>query len=240
MSMKEVRRTITLPMNLRLREAGEGEEQSRILEGYACKWGEKSEILGWYYPYREILEPGCMTDEMLREQRVYFTLFHNREAILGRWDKGEGTLKLTLDNIGMKVECEAPHTGDGDKAIELAKRGDLTEMSFAYSTDEEDTENCVSMEKTDEKTDEGIAVELRHVKRILNVYDVTIAANPAYMQTEIKAREQERQQRELEEKKKNLEESADEEAARIEREKEKAARKREATHLRKIASAVLS
>lgn len=226
-------------MNLHLREASEGEGQSRTLEGYACKWGEKSEQIGFYYPYREILEPGCMTDEMLRRQRVYFTMFHNREKILGRWDCGEGTLKLTLDEIGMKVECEVPETEDGDKALTLVKRGDLTEMSFAYSTDEDDTENCVSMEKTDEKTAEGRQVELRHVKRILNVYDVTIAANPAYEQTEIRAREQERQQRELEEKK-SREVTADEEAVRLEREKDKAARKREANHLRKIASAVLS
>jgi HK97 family phage prohead protease len=135
-----------------------------------------------------------MTDEMLRQQRVYFTMFHNREKILGRWDCGEGTLKLTLDEIGMKVECEVPETEDGDMALTLVKRGDLTEMSFAYSTDEEDTENCVSMEKTDE-TVGGRPVELRHVKRILNVYDVTIAANPAYDQSEVRAREQERQQR---------------------------------------------
>ena len=227
-------------MNLRLREAGEGNEQSRTLEGYACKWGEKSEILGWYYPYREILEPGCMTDDMLRKQRVFFTMFHNREKILGRWDNGDGTLKLTLDDTGLKVECEMPDTPDGNMALELVRRGDLSDMSFAYSTDEDDTENCVSMEKTDEKTSEGLQVELRHVKKILNVYDVTIAANPAYEQTEIRAREQERQQRELEEKKKDLEETACEETARMEREMQKAARKREANHLRKIASAVLS
>lgn len=189
MKEKQVR-TLTLPVSLHLREAGEGESESRILEGYALKFGTRSLLFGYYYPFYEILEPGCITEEMLREQRIYFTMFHNREAILGRWDKGEGTLKLTLDAIGLKVECEAPHTIDGDKAVELAKRGDLTEMSFIYWTNEKDSENCISYEETDETTDWGAKIYLRHVKKIEGISDVTIAATPAYTDTEVKAREQ--------------------------------------------------
>lgn len=178
-----------MPASVRLREADDGGE-SRVVEGYALKFGVRSVLMGYYYPMYEVLEPGCVSEDMLREQRVYFTMFHNRQIVLGRWDKGEGTLRLSVDETGLRVECELPHTPDGDTALELLRRGDLSEMSFIYWTDEEDTENCVSMERTDEKTEWGRDIYLRHVKKVLGMCDVTIAATPAYEDTEIQAREQ--------------------------------------------------
>lgn len=232
--MKINKRTITLPASISLRENEGGD--SRVLEGYALKFGVRSVLLGYYYPQYEILEPGCVTDEMLREQRIYFTMFHNRQIILGRWDKGEGTLKVSVDDVGLKVECEMPRTPDGDTALELVRRGDLSEMSFVYSTNEDDSENCVSTEKTDEKTDWGATIYLRHVKKILAMYDVTIAGNPAYEDTEIQAREQ--QIREMEA---AAEPKADDggDAAENEREREERKERRiEARRLRNIASAL--
>lgn len=172
-----------------MREAGE-QGESRVLEGYALKFGVRSVLLGYMYPFYEILEKGCITDEMLREQRIYFTMFHDRQSILGRWDKGEGTLKLTIDDIGLKVECEMPETEDGDKALELVRRGDLSEMSFAYSTDESETSGCVTVTDSGETTEDGTTIYLRRVFQILAMYDVTVAANPAFPDTEIEAREQ--------------------------------------------------
>ena len=232
--MKEIqKRTLVLPVSLQLRETGEGEDESRILEGYAMKFGTRSLLIGYNYPFYEILEPGCITDEMLREQRIYFTMFHDRQAILGRWDKGNGTLKLTLDAIGLKVECEMPHTVDGDKALELAKRGDLTEMSFIYWTNEEDSENCVSYEETDETTEWGAKIYLRHVKKIEGICDVTIAATPAYEDTEVKAREQ--QVREFVEAKKPEEPTAEQIEAQKREKADRQAREKEAKELRSIA-----
>ncbi len=231
---------VTLLASVHLREAEDGSE-SRVLEGYALKFGVRSVLMGYYYPQYEILEPGCITEEMLREQRIYFTMFHNRQIVLGRWDKGEGTLKLTVDSIGLKVECEMPHTPDGDTALELVRRGDLSEMSFIYSTDEDDSENCVSYEKTEETTEWGATIYLRHVKKILGIYDVTIAGNPAYEDTEIQAREQlvkdyvKREEEATEEPK--PEKQADE-AETEENERERKDRLREARKLRDIASAL--
>lgn len=237
---------VTLLASVHLREAEDGSE-SRVLEGYALKFGVRSVLMGYYYPEYEILEPGCITEEMLREQRIYFTMFHNRQIVLGRWDKGEGTLKLTVDSIGLKVECEMPHTTDGDTALELVRRGDLSEMSFIYSTDEDDSENCVSYEKTDEKTEWGATIYLRHVKKILGIYDVTIAGNPAYEDTEIQAREQlvkdyakreEEAAAEPQPTEKQADEAETEEPLPEENKRERMARLREARKLRDIASAL--
>lgn len=186
--MKRMRITSVTPSTLQLREDSGGE--SRVLEGYALKFGVRSVLLySWDGPFYEVLDSGCVSAEMLREQRIYFTMFHDRQTILGRWDKGEGSLRLSLDDVGLKVECEMPHTPDGDKALELVRRGDLTEMSFAYWTDFDPKNGCVSKELTDELTADGEAIYIRHVKRIQEMYDVTVAATPAFPDTEIEARE---------------------------------------------------
>lgn len=186
--MTHIKRTSVTPASLHLREA-DG-DSGRTLEGYALKFGVRSVMLGYSYPFYEILEPGCVTEDMLREQRIYFTMFHDRQSILGRWDKGQGSLRLSVDEVGLKVECEMPKTPDGDKALELVRRGDLTEMSFAYWTDESESAGNIRIEDSEERTEGGQTIYLRHVDHIMEMYDVTVAANPAYPDTEIEAREQ--------------------------------------------------
>lgn len=182
------KRTVALVENLRVREA-EGEEgkESRTIEGYALKFGVRSVLLNdWWNSYYEVLEPGCLTKETLDGQDIKLTMFHDRQLILARSNKGEGTLSYEVDEVGVKFWAEMPHTIDGDKALELVQRGDIAGCSFCYSTDEEDSENAVSYERIKE---DGVELLVRHVKRIDNVYDFTLAADPAYEQTEVSKRE---------------------------------------------------
>ena len=61
-------------------------------------------------------------------------------------------------------------------------------MSFAFKDDYQDTENGVSYERTNETVD-GKVVWIRHVKRITELYDVSIVTDPAYEQTSVALRE---------------------------------------------------
>lgn len=174
---------------LRIREATDGAE-SRTIEGYALKFGVRSRLLcDWWNNYYEVLEPGCVTREMLDKQDIKLTMFHDRQLVLARSNKGNGTLSYEVDKVGVKFWAEMPHTVDGDKALELVSRGDIAGCSFIYSTDEGDSENAVSYERLDEKGDDGEDILLRHVKRIDNVYDFTITTDPAYEQTDVSKRE---------------------------------------------------
>lgn len=174
---------------LRIREATDGAE-SRTIEGYALKFGVRSRLLcDWWNNYYEVLEPGCVTREMLDKQDIKLTMFHDRQLVLARSNKGNGTLNYEVDKVGVKFWAEMPHTVDGDKALELVSRGDIAGCSFIYSTDEGDSENAVSYERLDEKGDDGKDILLRHVKRIDNVYDFTITTDPAYKQTDVSKRE---------------------------------------------------
>lgn len=183
------KRTIAIVSGLRIREATDGAE-SRMIEGYALKFGVRSRLLcDWWNNYYEVLEPGCVTREMLDKQDIKLTMFHDRQLVLARSNKGNGTLSYEVDKVGVKFWAEMPHTVDGDKALELVSRGDIAGCSFIYSTDEGDSENAVSYERLDEKGDDGEDILLRHVKRIDNVYDFTITTDPAYEQTDVSKRE---------------------------------------------------
>lgn len=183
------KRTIAIVSGLRIREATDGAE-SRTIEGYALKFGVRSRLLcDWWNNYYEVLEPGCVTREMLDKQDIKLTMFHDRQLVLARSNKGNGTLSYEVDKVGVKFWAEMPHTVDGDKALELVSRGDIAGCSFIYSTDEDDSENAVSYERLDEKGDDGEDILLRHVKRIDNVYDFTITTDPAYEQTDVSKRD---------------------------------------------------
>ena len=164
----------------RLREAADGQE-SRTIEGYAIVFGVRSQLLfDWYDRYYEVIEPGAIDEARLREMDIKMTIFHDREMLIARSNKGVGTLKLTVDEIGVKYEFDAPRTSAGETALELVKRGDLAGSSFTYWSDEK---SSVRYEILDDD------VLLRHVDRIDRVYEMTIAADPAYTETTVTARE---------------------------------------------------
>jgi len=193
MSNKKLNRQIDLQVSgLHVREAAEGEERSRTIEGYAVVFGVRSVNLVPWSSYREvyeIMEPGSITNELLQRSDVVLTAFHDNTAILGRWRNGKGTLNLQLDKRGLRVECTLADTERANELLSAIERGDITGMSFAFRADEEDSENGVSYEKIEDRNAEGKEVWLRHVKKVTGLYDVTIAGHPAYEQTTVDTRE---------------------------------------------------
>lgn len=179
---------------LKVREAGEG-EQSRTIEGTPIVFGVRSVNLTPWSESRavyEVLEPGCITNDLLKRSDVILNLNHSNMVpdVLGRYREGKGTLELELNEKNMGCRCDIARTPNADAALELMRRGDITGMSFAFSDDWEDTENGVSYERLDEKTEDGKEVWVRHVKRITGLYDVSIVTHPAYEQTSVGTREQ--------------------------------------------------
>ena len=181
-----VRREVVVT-ELHVREAGEGEAASRTIVGRAILFNTPSAPL-WSddeEEAREIIAPEAITKELLDGCDIKFTMFHDRQPILARSNKGTGTLSYTVDDKGVAFEFEAPNTVDGDKALELVKRGDLAGCSFAFSTHYWD-ESFVS--RTVEVRD-GRAYITYTVKAVTGVYDMTLAADPAYPDTSVEARE---------------------------------------------------
>ena len=180
MIQKREIRTIGADYAPRLREVGEGVE-SRTIEGYAIVFGRESVLLNDYWDnYREIIEQGAVTQELLDISDIKMTLWHNREKLLARRNEGNGTLEVGIDDKGVWYRFDAPHTPDGDTALELVRRGDLAGSSFIYTTNEADDVRY-------DKLEDGTIV--RHVMSISRIYDMTIASDPAYEDTTVNARE---------------------------------------------------
>ena len=192
--MKQVRFFPNDLCGLQVREDENG-QQSREVNGRAIVFGVRSVNLTPWSSTRvvyEVLEPGCLTQELINRSDVIYNLNHNSSVlnVLGRFRNSEkDTLKLELRADGVYNSCELPQTTAANDALELIKRGDINGQSFAFEDDYEDTENGVSYERTNETID-GKEVWIRHVKRIIGLYDVSIVTHPAYEQTSVTTREQ--------------------------------------------------
>lgn len=191
--MKQVRFIPNNLCGLQVREAEDG-QQSREVAGRAIVFGVRSvNLTPWSsrYVVFEVLEPGCITQELLRRSDIVYNLNHNSDVlnIMGRYrNTDKDTLKLELRADGLYNKCELPMTNAANDTLELIKRGDISGQSFAFDVDWEDTENSVSLERTEETMD-GKEVWLRHIKKITGLYDVSIVTHPAYEQTSVDQRE---------------------------------------------------
>ena len=190
--MKQTRFIPTDTCGLHVRETEDG-QQSREIEGKPIVFGVRSVNLTPWSETREVyevLEPGCITNELLQRSDVILNLNHSSMVpdVLGRCKNGNGTLSLRIAGDHIECRCELPNTNNANDALELMRRGDSSGMSFAFQDDYADSENGVSYERTAE-THNGKEVWLRHVKKITGLYDVAIVTHPAYEQTSVATRE---------------------------------------------------
>ncbi len=157
--------------------------KGRTIEGLAIVFNKDSVILvnGPRGPYfRECIKPGAITQQDLLKYDVKMTAFHNREKLLARWHVGgSGTLKLWVDRVGVHYRFESPETSLGDEILSSVKRGDMTGSSFTFSS--------VGTEQTITEDPDGI--ERHTITKLGEVSEMTIAADPAYPDTTVEARE---------------------------------------------------
>ncbi len=151
-------------------------EESRQIEGYALKFGEPSSVM---YDkerkkvYTEIIERGSVTQETLDKSDVICYLDHNRDKMLARSKYGQGTLTLSVDEVGVKYSFEAPKTATGNEALELIKRGDISGSSFN------------ALVRKDNMTWENNNGKLKCTVRSFEQFvDVSPVQRPAYESTE--------------------------------------------------------
>lgn len=175
--------------DLRVREAKEGEAESRTITGYAILFNTPSAPL---YAYddeeaREVIAPGAVTKELLDGCDIKMTMFHDRQLILARSKNGAGTLSYGVDEKGVYFEFDAPNTVDGDKALELVRRGDISGCSFMFSTHYYDSAYVVR----DVQRVDGRTIVTYTVNVITDIYDFTLAADPAYPDTTCEAERRE-------------------------------------------------
>lgn len=158
---------------IRLGDNANTSNDNRHIEGYAIVFNSLSNDLGGF---REIIEQGAITDELIKNSDILCLMNHDiKRGVLARSYQGRGSLKLEIDEHGLHYSFDAPNTDLGDEVLEGIRRGDISKCSFAFVCGE------------DNWTKDENGEYIRHVKKIKNLYDVSLVYHPAYDETEVKA-----------------------------------------------------
>lgn len=146
------------------------DEGSRIV-GYAARFNLWSVDLGGF---REIIRPGAFADA-IKESDIRALWNHNDDMVLGR--NIANTLNVEEDSDGLPIEIFPPDTQAGRDAIVSIDRGDVTQMSFAFT-----------VAKGGDRWWEDEDGYKREIIRYEKLYDVSPVTYPAYEDTRVSVR----------------------------------------------------
>lgn len=163
------------------------EDGAMIAEGVAILYDEETVLYSFGdVEERETIGRGAAAESLANDDwRALWN--HDRGIVLGRMSSG--TLRAEDTDAGVKVSIEFPDTEEGRSKFSSIKRGDVSQMSFAFEPLETREERIVDGEKTIYRTEQSK----------IKVYEVSPVTFPAYENTTISARaEQRRKQIETE------------------------------------------
>ena len=157
------RETRDFETQFEVREEGDG----MTFVGYAAKFNEPSENLGGFIEY---VERGAFTRSLKSRNDVMLLWNHDAGEPLA--STRSGTLKLTEDEVGLRVEAKLPMTSRGKDLAILLRDGIVRKMSFGF--------NVIK----DSWNAEGNERRLKSVK----LFEVSAVVWPAYNSTEASVR----------------------------------------------------
>lgn len=146
------------------------ESNDRTVSGYAVVFDSPSKNIGWI----ETIKRGAITEETIAQSDVLAKFNHDDGKVLARSKNGNGSLKLELDEHGLKYSFEAPNTALGDELLEYLKRGDINASSFCFT---------VSRDEDAEKWWKEDDMIYRSINKIDRLYDISPVFQPAYEET---------------------------------------------------------
>jgi HK97 family phage major capsid protein/HK97 family phage prohead protease len=139
------------------------------VEGYAVVFDKPAQV-------------GNFTEIILREALngtdiSDVALFYNHDTRQIPLARTPNTLSLTVDETGLKFSAILPNTEEGRAVYESVKRGDLRGCSFAFKVAE---------------GGEEWQGDNRTIKNIEKIYECSICTFPAYTETSVQARQQQK------------------------------------------------
>ena len=128
--------------------------------GYGAVFNSESNDLGGF---REYIAPGAFDGRL--EDDVRFLINHDANLILARTTNG--TLRLSVDEKGLRYEADLPNTSTARDLMELLKNGTISQSSFAFTVEEDSWEIKDGM-------------NIRTIDKVSRLYDVSSVTYPAY------------------------------------------------------------
>lgn len=171
----ELRRLNTCPELRMESEVREDGTTLRYVSGYAVVfeqystpfWDEIVEIIS-----RTAFDNTDMSD-------VVMVVDHSRQVgdVLARSKNGEGSLEISIDDIGVKFRFAVPDTSVGRDVVALIERGDITECSFAFWVRKDSWSYDMMVE--------GKRYDVRRIEDVARLADLSIVVNGQYPQTSV-------------------------------------------------------
>ena len=149
----------------------EGEGEGRKIVGYAAVYYRADDPGTEYTLWGDNVErimPGAF-DRAIGEDDTVGLFNHDSNLVLGR--RTAGTMRLTVDDRGLRYEIDPPDTQVGRDVVASLSRGDVNGSSFGFRIDHE------------EWISEGDGVSNVRLIRGVELFDVGPVTFPAYTST---------------------------------------------------------
>lgn len=147
----------------------EPDTDEQYIEGYALRFGTWSENLG---NFKETITRAALANTDLSDVRALFN--HNADHVLAR--SSTGTLKLNVDDVGLKFRAKIPNTSYGKDLIENLRNGNVNQCSFGFNLGENGDEFRFDAQEN---------IYKRTLKNIKEIVDVSVVTYPAYKDTDV-------------------------------------------------------
>lgn len=162
-------------MTMKVREAIEGDEDKRIVVGYASTFDEPYKLFSgegwelWEVVDRTAFDDTDMSDVIMQYDHAGRVFARTRN----------NTLRVEPDEKGLFIEADLGGTEIGRELYEEISGGYTDRMSFGFTVtgDSEDRE----------QDDNGIWIYTRHITKVGKLYDVSAVSIPANDGTSIAA-----------------------------------------------------
>jgi HK97 family phage prohead protease len=150
-------------------------DKPTMITGYAAVFNKTAKIGG---SFSEVIRPTAFTRALKEKQDVRALFNHHDGKVLGRTKSG--TLRLSVDDKGLRYEIDPPNTTVANDLMESIGRGDIDASSFAFVT---------RNDKWTEATKDGVTTCLREILDV-DLSDVSPVTYPAYASTTAGVRSQ--------------------------------------------------
>ena len=161
-----------------LRASEPTEDTKMIVEGYAIVFDEPTDL-----GYIEVIERGALDNCDMRDVCLKYN--HEDDFLIMARTRNE-SLQLEVDEHGLKIRAELIDTSSNRDIYKSIQAGLLDKMSFSFTV-------------SDASWDTVNGRDVRRIKGIEKLFDVSVVDVPAYDQTEIYARSKSVAEKEQEE-----------------------------------------
>lgn len=153
----------------------------KTIVGYAAVFYRATDSGTEYRLWKDMVErikPGAFDRALSERQDVRGLFNHDAARILGR--TASSTMRLSVDDVGLKYEIDLPDTQEARDLATLIDRGDITGSSFSFGANKTEWEDLP----------DGMSVR---TLVDLDLYDVGPVTYPAYEATSAAVRSAEHQ-----------------------------------------------